>query len=597
MAAAVRPGRRLPGQLRGPVLRGLRAVLQPRGAGRRPLPDPRPAGGDGPGGELLLPHLQVRRPAAGALPRPPRVRPPRHPPARGRLLRRAGAPGSLDLALQLHLGGADPLGPQARHVRLGRRPAELPDRRRLGRRHGAVRQGVAGRLPLRGQGHPPLPRRHLAGHPARGRPAPAPHRPGPRLAAGRGREDEQDQAHRHRPPRPGGAVRQRRRPLLLPARGRLRPGRQLLLGGAGRALQRRPGQRARQPGQPGHGHGRALPRRGAARARAGHRRRGGRPGGRRAGLRRGRRRPRGGRLRAGPGRHLAVRRGRQRLPVGAQALGPGQGRRGPGPRHHPVYRGRGAAGGGPAHRPLADQGGAGPVVGHRRPGGAGRSAGCPATWPGAGCPGEPGWSGSGPCSLAWTPRATWPGGRVDRGHPRHPAGRGGRLRPGLAAPLRRRARPHRRRHRGGGPGHRARRRHGRARPAGQAGDRPDGRGGGHRAGRPGRGRPDQPRLRVRARVREPAPRPPLLPAGHPRDPPRPHGPGVGRLLRPSTCCSATGSGAIPRRPRSTASSSVAWPAASASTATPTGPASCRSSTPWSPPPAARPAPRAARSER
>ena len=35
LAAAVRPGRRLPGQLRGPVLRGLRAVLQPRGAGRR----------------------------------------------------------------------------------------------------------------------------------------------------------------------------------------------------------------------------------------------------------------------------------------------------------------------------------------------------------------------------------------------------------------------------------------------------------------------------------------------------------------------------------------------------------------------------------
>ena len=95
--------------------------------------------------------------------------------------------------------GADPLGPQARLVRLGRRPPELPDRGRLGRRHGEVPAGVAGRLPLRRQGHPPLPRRHLAGDPARGRPAAAPHHPGPRLAAGRGREDEQDQAHRHRP--------------------------------------------------------------------------------------------------------------------------------------------------------------------------------------------------------------------------------------------------------------------------------------------------------------------------------------------------------------------------------------------------------------
>ena len=166
VAAAVRPGRRLPGQLRGPVLCGLRAVLQPRGAGRRQLPDPRHSGRHRPGGELLLPHLQVRRPAAGALPRPPGVRPPRDPPARGRLLRRAGAPGPLHLAVQLHLGGAHPLGPKARHVRLGRRAPELPDRCRLGRRHGEVPAGLAGRLPLRGYASTPSPGRRSCSRPA-----------------------------------------------------------------------------------------------------------------------------------------------------------------------------------------------------------------------------------------------------------------------------------------------------------------------------------------------------------------------------------------------------------------------------------------------
>ena len=69
---------------------------------------------------------------------------------------------------------------QARHVRVGRRADQLPDRRRLpGRRLGVLQEVLAGRCPRDRQGHLPLPRHLLAGipHERRTRAAEADHDP------------------------------------------------------------------------------------------------------------------------------------------------------------------------------------------------------------------------------------------------------------------------------------------------------------------------------------------------------------------------------------------------------------------------------------
>ena len=95
---------------------------------------------------------------------------------------------------------------------------------------------LAGRRPPRRQGHPALPRRHLAGDAAGRRAAAAAHGVRARVAARRRREDEQDQAHRHRAVADHRSLRLRRVPLLLPARDPVRSGRLVLLGGHGRAL-------------------------------------------------------------------------------------------------------------------------------------------------------------------------------------------------------------------------------------------------------------------------------------------------------------------------------------------------------------------------
>ena len=118
-------------------------------------------------------------------------------PQRGGVLRPAGAPGPLDLPFHLQLGHPDPVGRQARPLRVDRRPAQLPEcgRVRRRRRRREVRPHLAaGRAPGR-QGHPPVPRRHLAGDAAGSRRAPAEDGVRARLAARRRREDEQVQAH------------------------------------------------------------------------------------------------------------------------------------------------------------------------------------------------------------------------------------------------------------------------------------------------------------------------------------------------------------------------------------------------------------------
>ena len=72
-------------------------------------------------------------------------------------------PGLLDQPHDVRLGRADPVGPRARLLRLVRRAHELHHRGRLRRRPRAVRARVAREHPPDRQGHPPVPRRLLAG--------------------------------------------------------------------------------------------------------------------------------------------------------------------------------------------------------------------------------------------------------------------------------------------------------------------------------------------------------------------------------------------------------------------------------------------------
>ena len=83
-------------------------------------------------------------------------------------------------------------GIRAQRLRLDRRAAQLPHRpgyARPGDRPGAV---LAAGPAAHGQGHPQVPRRHLAGAPHGGRPRAAPAADGPRIRPQGRREDEQD---------------------------------------------------------------------------------------------------------------------------------------------------------------------------------------------------------------------------------------------------------------------------------------------------------------------------------------------------------------------------------------------------------------------
>ena len=133
--------------------------------------------------------------------------PRRSQPASGaqRGARRSSSQGLTDLSISrssFDWGIPMPWDDVAGHLRLVRRAAQLRHRRRLRRQttraEAAVRQHLAGRRAPRGQGHPAVPRGHLAGDAHGGRPAAAGQGLRARLAAGRRREDEQVQAHRHR---------------------------------------------------------------------------------------------------------------------------------------------------------------------------------------------------------------------------------------------------------------------------------------------------------------------------------------------------------------------------------------------------------------
>ena len=118
---------------------------------------------------------------------------------------------------------------------------------RLPRRELAALALLAGRRPHHRQGHRPLPRGLLAGLPDVGRPAAAEARLRPRLPVQPRREDVEVGRQRHRPVRARRRLRRRPAALLLPARGAVRPGRQLLARGDRQPHQRRPRERSRQP--------------------------------------------------------------------------------------------------------------------------------------------------------------------------------------------------------------------------------------------------------------------------------------------------------------------------------------------------------------
>ena len=109
------------------------------------------------------------RPAARPLRGAARLRAARVGAQRGRLVREAGPRRPVDLAVDVRLGREGAVGRLARRLRLVRRAAQLHHRGRLrpGRRR--VRAPLAGAAHRR-QGHPALPRRHLAGHAHGGRP-------------------------------------------------------------------------------------------------------------------------------------------------------------------------------------------------------------------------------------------------------------------------------------------------------------------------------------------------------------------------------------------------------------------------------------------
>ena len=128
------------------------------------------AGRMGGGGELFLPPLRFRRPAAQALQRRARLRAAERAHERGGELRARRPEGSVDLAHDIRLGRAGARRSQARHVCVGRCADKLHHRRRLSRYGiGEIQEILAGQSACDRQGHCALPRGLLAGLPDVGR--------------------------------------------------------------------------------------------------------------------------------------------------------------------------------------------------------------------------------------------------------------------------------------------------------------------------------------------------------------------------------------------------------------------------------------------
>ena len=212
------------GHLRGLVLPSLRR-LQDRGRarGRQSLPDPQDRARDREGGQLVLPAVGIPGAAREALRRPPRLRHPAEPLQRGALVHQGRPARRLALARTPEVGGAGAVGRVAGGLRLDRRAPQLL--------HGAVlrprgrgphREVLAGHGPPDRQGHPQVPRRHLAGAADGGRDRGAAEGHHPRLPAARRAQDVEVARQRDRAVPRGRPLRARRAALLRAARGELR---------------------------------------------------------------------------------------------------------------------------------------------------------------------------------------------------------------------------------------------------------------------------------------------------------------------------------------------------------------------------------------
>ncbi len=248
------------GSYEGPYCVGLRGVQAPgraastaTGRPRRAeaVPDPRPPGRDALRGELLLPAVRLRRPAARALRGATRTSSsPSQRPQRGRVVRPAGPAGPVDLAVDASTGASRCRGTTSTSSTCGStRCSTTLTAAGYGDEAAAEKFAHTWPADVHLVGKDIL-RFHAVIWPAMlmaAGVAAAATGLRARLAAGRRREDEQVQAHRHPAERDRRRLRLGRVPLLLPAGHRVRPGRLVLLGGHERALHGRARQRARQP--------------------------------------------------------------------------------------------------------------------------------------------------------------------------------------------------------------------------------------------------------------------------------------------------------------------------------------------------------------
>jgi hypothetical protein len=126
------------------------------------------------GGELLLPPQPFQQPPARLVRRPPERHRARVPRQRGARPHPVGPARLLGEPHQPAVGHPAAVGPEARGLRVVRRPHELPVGGRLRHPTRPLHRLVAGRLPPHRQGHHPPPLRLLAGHAHVGRRRAAP---------------------------------------------------------------------------------------------------------------------------------------------------------------------------------------------------------------------------------------------------------------------------------------------------------------------------------------------------------------------------------------------------------------------------------------
>ena len=200
----------------------------------------------------------------------PGLRHPAEPLQRGALVHQERPARPLAQPRAAQVGRAGAVGRVAGHLRLDRRAPQLLHGALLrARGRGPDRPLLAGDGPPDRQGHPQVPRGHLAGDADGRRASRCPQKVAIHGFLLLGEHKMSKSLGNVIEPVPGGrALRRRRAALLRAARGQLRLGRRGLAGGLRDALHDRARQRVRQPREPHAGDDRALPRRRGAGRRA-----------------------------------------------------------------------------------------------------------------------------------------------------------------------------------------------------------------------------------------------------------------------------------------------------------------------------------------